>query len=221
MGWGSTADYMQGTSMRFRTREAAIHFAEKQGWSYQVDKVQEARIPPKSYGQCRRTFDYSASSLCPLQRGPHAGAEIGLFLIIGVHRALTSSPLCFPLIPRHLLSRLSNSLAHLDTIFSGDDRNTTAENYVHSQYPFPSVPWLLISIGKLTADLPLVVMVFDSPWKAPTIPDQVDVVCLGHLTLAFRGRDRLSLVEREELEKGRELNSSIARQSMSERVPEK
>jgi NADH dehydrogenase (ubiquinone) Fe-S protein 4 len=50
MGWGSTADYMQGTSMRFRTREAAIHFAEKQGWSYQVDKVQEARIPPKSYG---------------------------------------------------------------------------------------------------------------------------------------------------------------------------
>ncbi|KAG7553601.1 hypothetical protein FFLO_02956 [Filobasidium floriforme] len=51
MGWGSTADYMQGTSMRFRTREAAIHFAEKQGWSYQVDKVQEARIPPKSYAE--------------------------------------------------------------------------------------------------------------------------------------------------------------------------
>ena len=102
MGWGSTADYMQGTSMRFRTREAAIHFAEKQGWSYQVDKVQEARIPPKSYGQCQR-FGCSASSLRPLQRGPHAGAETGSVLIIGVHPALTRSSFSFPLIPWRVL----------------------------------------------------------------------------------------------------------------------
>lgn len=26
MGWGSTADYMQGTSMKFRSREDAVHF---------------------------------------------------------------------------------------------------------------------------------------------------------------------------------------------------
>lgn len=84
MGWGSTADYMQGTSMRFRTREAAIHFAEKQGWSYQVDKVQEARIPPKSYGQCpffwlfRFIFTFST-------RGPDGEAKTGLALYVREH----------------------------------------------------------------------------------------------------------------------------------------
>lgn len=32
MGWASTADYMQAASLKFKTKEAAIHFCEKQGW---------------------------------------------------------------------------------------------------------------------------------------------------------------------------------------------
>ncbi|KAH8114742.1 ETC complex I subunit conserved region-domain-containing protein [Phellopilus nigrolimitatus] len=31
MGWAASADYMQGTRMSFRSKEDAIHFAEKQG----------------------------------------------------------------------------------------------------------------------------------------------------------------------------------------------
>lgn len=31
-----SADYMQGTRVSFRSKEDAIHFAEKQGWDYYV-----------------------------------------------------------------------------------------------------------------------------------------------------------------------------------------
>ena len=34
MGYASSADYMQGTRMSFRSSEDAAHFAEKQGWDY-------------------------------------------------------------------------------------------------------------------------------------------------------------------------------------------
>ncbi|KAJ9111477.1 hypothetical protein QFC22_006504 [Naganishia vaughanmartiniae] len=51
MGWGSSADYMQGSTMKFWTKEDAIHFAEKQGWNYHVDKEHKERIPPKSYAE--------------------------------------------------------------------------------------------------------------------------------------------------------------------------
>lgn len=33
MGWASSADYMQGTNVKFNTKEDAIHFCEKQGES--------------------------------------------------------------------------------------------------------------------------------------------------------------------------------------------
>ncbi|KAG9126053.1 hypothetical protein FRC07_005087 [Ceratobasidium sp. 392] len=49
MGWASSADYMQGTRMNFRTKEDAIHFAEKQGWDYYVQPETVKRIPPKNY----------------------------------------------------------------------------------------------------------------------------------------------------------------------------
>ncbi|BEJ13467.1 hypothetical protein CspHIS471_0306410 [Cutaneotrichosporon sp. HIS471] len=49
MGWQSSADYMQGTSLAFRTREDAIRFAERQGWDYYISEPKKARIPPKSY----------------------------------------------------------------------------------------------------------------------------------------------------------------------------
>ena len=32
MGWQSSADVMQGTHLKFNTRDDAIHFAEKQGY---------------------------------------------------------------------------------------------------------------------------------------------------------------------------------------------
>ncbi|KAI0297707.1 ETC complex I subunit conserved region-domain-containing protein [Russula brevipes] len=34
MGWASSADYVQGTRLSFRSKEDAIHFSEKQGESY-------------------------------------------------------------------------------------------------------------------------------------------------------------------------------------------
>lgn len=51
MGWASSADYMQGTTLAFRTREDACRFAERQGWDYYVQEPKAARIPPKSYGE--------------------------------------------------------------------------------------------------------------------------------------------------------------------------
>ncbi|XP_048359939.1 NADH dehydrogenase [ubiquinone] iron-sulfur protein 4, mitochondrial [Sphaerodactylus townsendi] len=50
MGWASSADPMSNLFLTFATKEEAIAFAEKNGWSYDV---QERRIPKpksKSYG---------------------------------------------------------------------------------------------------------------------------------------------------------------------------
>ncbi|ORY28007.1 ETC complex I subunit conserved region-domain-containing protein [Naematelia encephala] len=49
MGWASSADYMQGTTLGFRSKEAAISFAERQGWDYIVSEPKVAKIPPKNY----------------------------------------------------------------------------------------------------------------------------------------------------------------------------
>ncbi|EIN12990.1 hypothetical protein PUNSTDRAFT_111333 [Punctularia strigosozonata HHB-11173 SS5] len=51
MGWASSADYMQGTRLSFRTKEDAIHFAEKQGWDYYVQAPPVTKIPPKNYAE--------------------------------------------------------------------------------------------------------------------------------------------------------------------------
>ncbi|KAF9242544.1 Ndufs4, NADH dehydrogenase Fe-S protein 4 [Melanogaster broomeanus] len=51
MGWASSADYMQGTRVSFRSKEDAIHFAEKQGWDYYVQPSTTKRIPPKNYAE--------------------------------------------------------------------------------------------------------------------------------------------------------------------------
>ncbi|KAI9064637.1 hypothetical protein FKP32DRAFT_1611089 [Trametes sanguinea] len=47
MGWASSADYMQGTRLSFRSKEDAIHFAEKQG----AAATEIKRIPPKNYAE--------------------------------------------------------------------------------------------------------------------------------------------------------------------------
>lgn len=49
MGWASSGDYMQGTAVKFRTREDAIRFCEKQGWDYFVQEPHYSHIGPKSY----------------------------------------------------------------------------------------------------------------------------------------------------------------------------
>ena len=74
MGWASSADYMQGTTMAFRSKEDAVAFvrialtyfhhlldwwaigvalteqAERQGWAYYVQTPHEPKIPSKNYG---------------------------------------------------------------------------------------------------------------------------------------------------------------------------
>ena len=67
----NSADYMQGTRMNFRSKEDAVHFAEKQGasmrsrhalrrrilirepagWDYYVQQTEVKRVPPKNYAE--------------------------------------------------------------------------------------------------------------------------------------------------------------------------
>ena len=49
MGWQSSADGMQGTSITFRTKEEAIRFAQKQGYEYFVQEPNERRFVAKAY----------------------------------------------------------------------------------------------------------------------------------------------------------------------------
>lgn len=49
MGWQSSADGMQGTNLKFKSKEDAIAFAQKQGYEYFVQEPNERRIVPKSY----------------------------------------------------------------------------------------------------------------------------------------------------------------------------
>lgn len=49
MGWQSSADFMQGTHINFKTKEDAIRFAEKQGYEFFVQEPNERKITPKAY----------------------------------------------------------------------------------------------------------------------------------------------------------------------------
>lgn len=49
MGWQSSADFMQGTHLNFKSREDAILFAEKQGYEYFVQEPNERKFVPKAY----------------------------------------------------------------------------------------------------------------------------------------------------------------------------
>ena len=49
MGWQSSADFMQGTHLDFKSKEDAIRFANKQGYEYFVQEPNERRIIPKAY----------------------------------------------------------------------------------------------------------------------------------------------------------------------------
>lgn len=60
IGYQSSADYMQGTIMKFDTKEAAIRFAEGQGWTYYVKEPKERHFRKKEYAM---NFFHSAGPL--------------------------------------------------------------------------------------------------------------------------------------------------------------
>ncbi|KAK7510810.1 ETC complex I subunit conserved region-domain-containing protein [Phyllosticta citriasiana] len=49
MGWQSSADFMQGERIQFKSKEDAIAFAEKHGYEYFVQEPNERRFVPKAY----------------------------------------------------------------------------------------------------------------------------------------------------------------------------
>ncbi|KAL8648363.1 MAG: hypothetical protein Q9210_005030 [Variospora velana] len=49
MGWQSSADFLQGTHLNFKSKEDAIMFAQKQGYEYFVQEPNERKIVPKAY----------------------------------------------------------------------------------------------------------------------------------------------------------------------------
>ena len=56
----SSDDYMQpGTRMAFQTKEAAIAFAEKQGWEYYIQELHNRQFKAKAYA---KNFSYCMSS---------------------------------------------------------------------------------------------------------------------------------------------------------------
>lgn len=44
-----SADYMQGTHLKFDTKEQAIHFCEKQGYEFFVQEPNKSKSTPKNY----------------------------------------------------------------------------------------------------------------------------------------------------------------------------
>ncbi|KAJ1980326.1 ndufs4 NADH dehydrogenase Fe-S protein subunit [Dimargaris verticillata] len=60
MGWASSADYMQAVRMKFKTKESAIEFAEKQGWNYYVQEPKTRAFKKMVYGD---NFTYSPTEL--------------------------------------------------------------------------------------------------------------------------------------------------------------
>ncbi|GAA5830322.1 hypothetical protein JCM5353_007591 [Sporobolomyces roseus] len=49
MGWASSADYMQGTHVKFNSKQEAIAFCEKQGWEFYVQEPNVQKFVTKSY----------------------------------------------------------------------------------------------------------------------------------------------------------------------------
>jgi len=60
MGWASSADSVQAIALKFRSKEDAIQFAEKQGWGYTVEKTHEVWSRKKMYAD---NFKYSPKKL--------------------------------------------------------------------------------------------------------------------------------------------------------------
>jgi len=60
MGWQSSADFVQGSHINFKSKEDAVAFAEKQGYEYFVQEPNERHFTPKAYAN---NFLYSPGKL--------------------------------------------------------------------------------------------------------------------------------------------------------------
>ncbi|ODM15813.1 NADH-ubiquinone oxidoreductase 21 kDa subunit, mitochondrial [Aspergillus cristatus] len=60
IGWQSSADGMQGTHLKFKTKDDAVKFAQKQGYEYFVQEPNDRRFVPKSYAN---NFSHSPGKL--------------------------------------------------------------------------------------------------------------------------------------------------------------
>jgi NADH dehydrogenase (ubiquinone) Fe-S protein 4 len=60
MGWQSSADFMNGHRIQFKTKEDAINFANKQGYEYFVQEPNERKFVPKAYANL---FTYKPGKL--------------------------------------------------------------------------------------------------------------------------------------------------------------
>ncbi|HSK40398.1 MAG TPA: ETC complex I subunit [Arenibaculum sp.] len=49
MGWISSGDTLNQVRLEFDTRDEAIAFAERKGWSYTVSEPRERRVLPRNY----------------------------------------------------------------------------------------------------------------------------------------------------------------------------
>ncbi|KAL5117930.1 ndufs4 NADH dehydrogenase Fe-S protein subunit [Pleosporales sp. CAS-2024a] len=49
MGWASSADFMNGHRIQFKSKEDAINFANKQGYEYFVQEPNTRKFKPKAY----------------------------------------------------------------------------------------------------------------------------------------------------------------------------
>ena len=49
MGWQSSADFMNGHRIQFKSKEDAIKFANKQGYEYFVQEPNVRKFVPKAY----------------------------------------------------------------------------------------------------------------------------------------------------------------------------
>lgn len=60
MGWQSSADFMNGERIQFKSKEDAINFANKQGYEYYVQEPNERKFVPKAYAN---NFTHSPKKL--------------------------------------------------------------------------------------------------------------------------------------------------------------
>jgi hypothetical protein len=49
MGWISSGDTLNQVRLGFDTREEAVAFAERKGWTYAVQEPHERRVRPRNY----------------------------------------------------------------------------------------------------------------------------------------------------------------------------
>lgn len=55
MGWTSSGDTLNQVRLSFETKEEAIAFAEREGWSYTVQEAAVRRVRPRNYADNFRT----------------------------------------------------------------------------------------------------------------------------------------------------------------------